>query len=91
MRFHKGKPSKFESATRNETGVADIRARGKWEPGWEIKLRVRFDAFHPDVSFDLKTTRHATATAFAITATTIPLFAAAATTTTAARDRKSVV
>ena len=44
VRFHKGKPSKFESATRNETGVADIRARGKWEPGWEIKLRVRFDA-----------------------------------------------
>jgi len=42
--FTKGAPEKFESATRNETGVADIRVRGKWSPGWEIKLRVRFDA-----------------------------------------------
>lgn len=42
--FTKGKPEKFEAATRNDTGVADIRARGKWEPGWEINLRVRYDA-----------------------------------------------
>ena len=42
--FSKGKPEQFETATRNETGVADIRARGKWATGWEINLRVRFDA-----------------------------------------------
>lgn len=30
-----------------------------------LRLRVRFDAYHPEISFDLKTTRHATATAFA--------------------------
>lgn len=43
VRFSKGEPQKFEAAVRNETGVADIRARGRWAPGWEIKLRVRFD------------------------------------------------
>jgi len=42
--FRKGTPEHFEAATRNETGVADIRVRGKWQPGWEILLRVRFDA-----------------------------------------------
>lgn len=44
VRFSKGEPEKFEAAVRNETGVADIRARGRWAPGWEIKLRVRYDA-----------------------------------------------
>jgi len=50
--FHKGKPEHFESATRNETGVADIRVRGRWATGWEIKLKVRYDAdmfTEPDV------------------------------------------
>jgi hypothetical protein len=42
--FTKGTPQHFESATRNETGVADIRVRGKWDAGWEMKLRVQFDA-----------------------------------------------
>lgn len=42
--FTHGKPSKFEAATRNETGVADIRVRGRWDTGWEIKLRVKYDA-----------------------------------------------
>jgi hypothetical protein len=44
VRFTKGSPEKFESFTRNETGVADIRVRGKWQPGWEMKLRVKYDA-----------------------------------------------
>lgn len=44
VKFSKGTPEKFESATRNETGVADIRVRGKWATGWEIVLRVQFDA-----------------------------------------------
>lgn len=35
------------------------------EPVTGLRLRVRFDAYHPDFSFDLKTTRHATASAFA--------------------------
>lgn len=34
------------------------------EPVTGLRLRVRFDALHPDVSFDLKTTRHATPAAF---------------------------
>jgi hypothetical protein len=35
------------------------------EPITGLRLRVRFDAYHPDFSFDLKTTRHATPSAFA--------------------------
>jgi hypothetical protein len=42
--FSKGKPKYFEAFTRNETGVADIRARGRWDAGWEIKLHVEYDA-----------------------------------------------
>lgn len=42
--FTKGEPKHFECATRNETGVADIRVRGKWDAGWEIDLRVEYDA-----------------------------------------------
>ena len=42
--FSQGTPRKFEAATRNETGVADIRVRGLWEVGWEFELRVRYDA-----------------------------------------------
>jgi len=39
-----GEPKHFESATRNDTGVADIRVRGKWDIGWEMVLRVQYDA-----------------------------------------------
>ncbi|MBC5763086.1 PD-(D/E)XK nuclease-like domain-containing protein [Ramlibacter albus] len=35
------------------------------EPITGLRLRVRFDAYHPEFSFDLKTTRHATRSAFA--------------------------
>lgn len=42
--FTKGAPEHFESATRNDTGVADIRVRGKWATGWEMRLRVQYDA-----------------------------------------------
>lgn len=51
--FTKGAPSKFEASTRNETGVADIRVRGKWDIGWELTLRVKYDAdmfAHKDVT-----------------------------------------
>jgi hypothetical protein len=35
------------------------------EPVTGLQLRVRFDAYHPEFSFDLKTTRHATPAEFA--------------------------
>lgn len=43
VRFGKGEPQYFESATRNQTGVPDIRVRGRWAPGWEIPLKLRWD------------------------------------------------
>ena len=44
VRITKGKPERFDSYVRNATGVADIRARARFAPGWECKLRVRYDA-----------------------------------------------
>lgn len=44
VKFAKGKPKYFEQAVRNETGVADIRARPMWDVGWETLVKVRFDA-----------------------------------------------
>lgn len=35
------------------------------EPVTGLRLRIRLDAYHPDISFDLKTTRHAKPEAFA--------------------------
>ena len=35
------------------------------EPTTGLRMRVRLDLFHPDISFDLKSTRHAAARAFA--------------------------
>ncbi len=42
--FTKGEPHYSEHHVRLETGVADIRPRPMWSAGWEVKLRVRFDA-----------------------------------------------
>jgi len=44
VRIRKGAPTYVEHATRNETGVCDIRARPMWKPGWEAALRIEFDA-----------------------------------------------
>jgi len=44
VKFTKGEPKYSEMATRNETGVIDIRARPMWEPGWEARLRLQYDA-----------------------------------------------
>lgn len=44
VKITKGAPEYSEDLVRNATGVADIRARPKWQPGWEAKLRIRFDA-----------------------------------------------
>lgn len=37
-----GEPVPFEQPVRNESGVADIRIRPRWDE-WSAKLRVRFD------------------------------------------------
>lgn len=44
VRITKGKPSRFDSAVRLETGVCDIRSRPMWELGWEATVRIEFDA-----------------------------------------------
>lgn len=44
VRFAKGEPEYTEMPVRNQTGVADIRARPMWREGWEIIVRVQYDA-----------------------------------------------
>jgi hypothetical protein len=44
IRITKGKPEYFESMVRNDNGSCDIRARPKWQPGWEATVRLTFDA-----------------------------------------------
>lgn len=44
VRITKGEPRYFEAPVKNDSGVADIRARPLWAPGWEAMVRVRFDA-----------------------------------------------
>jgi hypothetical protein len=44
VRFIKGEPKYCEHAVRNATGVADLRPRMRWAPGWEAVVRVRYDA-----------------------------------------------
>lgn len=44
VRITKGEPQYLESFVKNETGVPDIRPRPMWLPGWEARVRVRFDA-----------------------------------------------
>lgn len=44
IRITKGQPVYTEMMVRNQTGVADIRARPMWREGWRATLRIRFDA-----------------------------------------------
>ena len=44
VRITKGAPRPQESYVRLATGVADLACRGLWEPGWELNLRVKYDA-----------------------------------------------
>lgn len=44
VKITKGKPRKVEHPVRNESGVCDIRSRPMWDPGWEAKVRIQFDA-----------------------------------------------
>lgn len=37
-----GEPTPFEAVVRNQTGVADIRVRPRWDE-WSANLRVRYD------------------------------------------------
>ena len=43
VRITVGKPEHVEHYVRNDTGVADIRPRMKFAPGWEAAVRVRYD------------------------------------------------
>lgn len=43
VKLTKGEPRYAEHPVRNESGVADIRPRPLWEPGWEAIVRCRFD------------------------------------------------
>jgi hypothetical protein len=44
VRITKGAPVRFDKYVRLANGKPDIRARGRWDTGWESNLRVRFDA-----------------------------------------------
>lgn len=44
VHFTKGAPGYAEHWVRNESGVVDLRARPMWQPGWEARIRIRYDA-----------------------------------------------
>lgn len=44
VKITKGEPSKMESTVRLPNGSIDIRARAMWQPGWEAKVRIKFDS-----------------------------------------------
>ncbi len=41
VRIH-GEPQRFEAVARNQTGVADIRVRPRWDE-WSARLRISYD------------------------------------------------
>lgn len=43
VRITKGERLYSEMPVRNQSGVADLRARPKWEPGWEAIVPVKYD------------------------------------------------
>ena len=44
VKITKGKPQYAEHTVRLASGVADIRFRPMWQPGWEAIVRIRFDS-----------------------------------------------
>jgi hypothetical protein len=44
VRILKGKPEKFECTVKNSNGSTDLRARARFNTGWEAALRISFDA-----------------------------------------------
>jgi len=43
IRITEGEPERRDHAVRNESGVADIRPRPFWAPGWKAVVRLEFD------------------------------------------------
>jgi hypothetical protein len=43
VRITRGEPEQFRMAVRNNGGGTDIRARGRFAPGWEATVRILFD------------------------------------------------
>lgn len=43
VKITEGEPREHEGLVRLATGVADIRIRPMWSPGWKADVRVRFD------------------------------------------------
>jgi hypothetical protein len=50
VRITKGEPTMWVAPVSNATGVLDLRARPKWEPGWEAILTVSYDRHQFDAS-----------------------------------------
>lgn len=44
VRITKGEPFRHEGITIVSNGAPDVRIRPMWNPGWEVDLRVTFDA-----------------------------------------------
>jgi len=44
IRFLSGEPRRVDSYVVNETGVADIRPRAHFAPGWLAQVRVKYDS-----------------------------------------------
>lgn len=44
VKITRGKPRMHVGPARNDNGSVDIRARPMWDPGWEAKVTVRYDA-----------------------------------------------
>lgn len=44
VRLTQGEPERFDAYVRNSNGVADIRARARFAPGWEAVVTIRYDA-----------------------------------------------
>ncbi len=40
----KGKPHKHMAHARNDNGSIDVRARPMWDPGWQARVMIEFDA-----------------------------------------------
>ena len=40
----RGAPERFDAFVRNDNGSADIRARGRFAPGWEATVTIQYDA-----------------------------------------------
>lgn len=50
VRITRGTPRRTDDYVLNETGVADIRPRPRWDAGWQAVVRVRYDS---DIFSDL--------------------------------------